>query len=48
LQPNGWHISRRRVRQRPHQLKAHHLTKTGNNGMLDQVVAWMCGPGSHD
>jgi len=41
-------FSRRRVRQHPHQLKAHHSTKSDNNEEPDQAVDWMCGLGCYD
>ncbi len=43
--PNDWRISRRRVKQRAHQAKTRHITKTGNNKILDQAVRCMRGLG---
>jgi hypothetical protein len=41
MQPNGWRISRRRVKQRAHQSKTRHMTKTGSNEILDQAAGCM-------
>lgn len=39
--PNGWELSRPRVKQRAQQPKTRHITKTGSNGILDQAVGYM-------
>jgi hypothetical protein len=38
--PNAPRISRRRVTRHARQILMHHITKTGNNETLDQVVGW--------
>jgi hypothetical protein len=39
--PNGWRISRRRVKRRAQQSKTRRKTRTGNNKTLDQAVGCM-------